>query len=742
MLSIRWRLAIASVIGLITLGIGLLLRKQQAMTALILQGVGLGIVYLTVFGAFQFYDLFGMATAFAILVVVAIAGVVLSTWQNAKYLALFSFLGGFIAPLLLQSNTPDVTALFSYYLVLNVGIFIIAWFRQWRELNYLGFIATFAATGLWSYQAYAVSYFAVTQTFLILFFLLYLLVAIVFSYKKTQGAKKIIDTTLTFALPLIFFLYQAKLLHYEALHMAIASFALAALYGVIAMILHLIKTQNRPILFAMLACAIIFFTAAIPLALQNHWTGITWALEGAALFWYGRWQQRRWPCFAGVLLQLAAFILFIYYFPPQVHVWYLLNGTFLGALVLIMSAFFSAYVAKEHPDLRLSFFILGLLWFIFIGVYENWVYFHHHVIPQQLVWLLGHHEYWQAVFAGLLYFSACGFVAAVVNRFIKFNLLQVLVYIAVSLLLINEVINGVMPNTFMYYLFAPYLIAILFCYGSLYFLKNYLSTVSGVWLTALLWCATLVQIGLCVARFNHTVIPNQMDSHYATMGIAIALYYFVFECGNVLRVFPFCYQSQVYARYTPLALCGVFLLWFFASTLNTTGSMLPLIYLPLLNPVDLSTGLILFSIYHWRKTQRQWLAQRLPNNLKITLLCLFAVGFMWANAILLRTLHHWADLPLSVSAIMNSATAQISLSILWAVIALTFTIGGSVKHKRLPWMAGASLIGVLVIKVLLVDLSNQNTIARIISFISVGILLLFIGYFTPLPPKKLSQLDS
>jgi len=35
-----------------------------------------------------------------------------------------------------------------------------------------------------------------------------------------------------------------------------------------------------------------------------------------------------------------------------------------------------------------------------------------------------------------------------------------------------------------------------------------------------------------------------------------------------------------------------------------------------------------------------------------------------------------------------------------------------------------------------VELSNRGGLARIVSFIGVGVLLLVVGYFAPLPPKR------
>jgi uncharacterized membrane protein len=50
------------------------------------------------------------------------------------------------------------------------------------------------------------------------------------------------------------------------------------------------------------------------------------------------------------------------------------------------------------------------------------------------------------------------------------------------------------------------------------------------------------------------------------------------------------------------------------------------------------------------------------------------------------------------------------------------------------WIAGSGLLAIVVIKLFLVDLSRIGSIERIISFVSVGVLMLVLGYFSPLPP--------
>ena len=54
---------------------------------------------------------------------------------------------------------------------------------------------------------------------------------------------------------------------------------------------------------------------------------------------------------------------------------------------------------------------------------------------------------------------------------------------------------------------------------------------------------------------------------------------------------------------------------------------------------------------------------------------------------------------------------------------------------RARWFAGAIILGVTVVKLFLVDLSGIGTLARIVSFIGVGLLILLIAFLAPAPHK-------
>ena len=57
------------------------------------------------------------------------------------------------------------------------------------------------------------------------------------------------------------------------------------------------------------------------------------------------------------------------------------------------------------------------------------------------------------------------------------------------------------------------------------------------------------------------------------------------------------------------------------------------------------------------------------------------------------------------------------------------------QASRIFWFIGGGLLAATVVELFLFDLSHVTGIERIMSFIGIGLMLLLIGYFSPLPPK-------
>lgn len=208
---------------------------------------------------------------------------------------------------------------------------------------------------------------------------------------------------------------------------------------------------------------------------------------------------------------------------------------------------------------------------------------------------------------------------------------------------------------------------------------------------------------------------------------------------------PVSTHAREYRRLAPLPLAALTLGWFWLANIASAGDAAPLPYVPLLNPLDIGLLFALFGVIRWsRSAQGQAALSLNPKGIKgsfvypaINLDAIAGVSlFAFLTAVVMRTAHHWAGVPYELSALLESMLVQASLSLVWTLIALGLMIGGHLRHRRTVWLAGAALIAVVVAKLVFVELSNSGGLARIVSFIGVGALLLVVGYFAPLPPKR------
>jgi uncharacterized membrane protein len=198
------------------------------------------------------------------------------------------------------------------------------------------------------------------------------------------------------------------------------------------------------------------------------------------------------------------------------------------------------------------------------------------------------------------------------------------------------------------------------------------------------------------------------------------------------------YQSYLTAGATPLAAY----LWIWTIVVNffSNGDAAPLPYLPLLNPLDLAQAGALLALFAW--LQRMRAADSAPQILRSGALAYAGLGmaaFVWLNGMLLRTLHHWAEVPFVFDAMLRSMLVQAAFSIFWSVLALCAMLTATRLGMRPIWLTGAGLMAAVVVKLFFIDLSNVGGVERIVSFMGVGLLMLVIGYVSPVPPRAVQE---
>ncbi len=718
--------------AIVLLAFGWRLRERRPGYALALQGGGIGVLYLVIFAAFKLYGLIPPVPAFALLVGVAAFSAVIAVIQDSRSLAVLGVSGGFLAPILASTGGGSHVALFGYYAVLNAGIFGIAWFKAWRILNLVGFAFTFAIGTLWGVQFYRPQHFATTEPFLVLFFLFYVAIPLLFARRQAGRLERYVDATLVFGVPLVAFGLQAGLVRGIEYAAAWSALALAALYLVLAKaVWGRAGERLRLLAESYLALGVVFATLAIPLTLEGRWTSAAWALEGAAMVWVGVRQQRLAPRLFGIALQFLAWLAVLVIFNDTGEVTgavAIANRFYLGRLFLALGGLSCAWYLDRHRAAltrgeRIAAHVLfgwGLVWWVDGGLNE---------IRDQVG--SAYREQ-----AALLFTTGSCVAFSLLHTRLDWRAAR---YAALAQLPLMIVLGAVALGAYIHpfahigWIAWPLAFAAHFLVlrrhevpGSRY---QYWLHAAGLWLLAALgswevgWAIDELVRGKAVwPLIAWALVPGALLALLALRGPRLG--------------WPVDAHRDAYlvAGCAPLA---VFLaLWAFLVNFVSNGDPSPLPYIPVLNPLDLAVLGAVLVVALWFAEGRRL---AIPAFAMVSPAPEYALaagaGFVWVNAVLLRTLHHWADVPFDLDRMLRSDLVQTSFSILWTLIALATMVLATRRGLRAAWLAGGALLLVVVAKLFVVDLSNIGTIARIVSFIGVGVLMLVVGYFSPVPPK-------
>ncbi|HEV7820857.1 MAG TPA: DUF2339 domain-containing protein, partial [Burkholderiales bacterium] len=206
---------------------------RRRLYGLILQGAGIGVLYIDVFFALKVYALIEPFASFALFMALGVVATLLAVRQDSRVLAALGLTGAFLAPVLAGSREGNHVLLFSYYTVLNGFILAISWFKAWRELNLVGFIFTFIVGVFWGAHNYRPELFDTVEPFVLIFFAMYLVIPILFATRQPPELKGLVDGTLVFGTPLSAAFMQAGLVRELPYGLAWSAGCAAALYALL-----------------------------------------------------------------------------------------------------------------------------------------------------------------------------------------------------------------------------------------------------------------------------------------------------------------------------------------------------------------------------------------------------------------------------------------------------------------------------------------------------------------------------
>lgn len=704
---------------------GAKLRTARPMFALILQGGGVGLLYLAVFAMLRLYGMINEGPAFLLFAAIGLATVLLAVRQNAQPLAVLGLIGAFIAPVLASTGSGSHVVLFGYYLLLDLVVLAIAWFRPWRSPVVTGFLFTFVIGLVWGYRYYRENYFSTTAPFLLAFFALYATLPMVLARRDKAVAMEPLHAGLLFGTPIISFLLQHELVQHLDHGVAWSAAGFGLFYFACWAIARRV-TESVLLPVAYRALGFIFLTLAIPYAFSAEVTVGLWALEGAGLVWLGARQQSQLARAGGLILQVFAAVAYLSasgrFAPTPV----ILNEVFLSGTLLAGAGLASAFmlhaarddVAEARRPLLAAVLAWGLMWWYATGLGEIQRHAPSAVVPG----------------AWLAFVALSAAAGESLGRRAGWDLPR---YQSLLLLLAMAVLGFDMVRHFGHPLAHAGFVAWPLAF-SVYYWSLQQQEEDGLlrWLDAR--HAVAAWLALAFASAELAWLAEKLVAGGSAWGLAgwvilpTAAIAFLARRSDTIG-WPIGPHATRYLTVHALPVAIYLAVWSVYVNVRSTGDPSPLPYLPLLNPLDLAQALTLHALVAWQRRAAQCAPGIVSHGTAWSWTFGF-LGLLWTSGIVARTVHHYAGVRFAVPDLFASTLLQASLSLLWTTLALALMVYANRTAQRIVWIAGAGLLALVTAKLFLVDLANSGTVARIVTFIGVGLLFLAVGYISPVPP--------
>jgi uncharacterized membrane protein len=291
------------VIGGVLIGIAHRLRLNYKAFSSVLAGGGIAALYIAIAIGFQLYGLFSQTSAFLILVVITIFAVLLSLAYNKMELAVIAIFGGFATPLMVSTGQSNYKILFTYILILDIGMLILAYFKKWNLVNFVANIATVILFGAWLGKEIMDGNqipHSGALVFVSAFYLTFFLMNVINNIKLNE---KFTAFEFIMLISNSFLYYWAGMLVIQDLnpnYMGLYTISLAVFNFAFAFPLYMRHQIDRNLVFLLIGLVLTFASIAIPVQFEGNYITLFWAAEMVLLLWLG--QQ------SGIkLMKLAAF---------------------------------------------------------------------------------------------------------------------------------------------------------------------------------------------------------------------------------------------------------------------------------------------------------------------------------------------------------------------------------------------------------------------------------------------------
>lgn len=288
-IGIYGRVAIGVVCGGLLLGLAHWLRKSFVAFSSVLVGGGIAVLYLTIAIAFHEYQIFSQTVAFLLMVIITGFAILLSVTYNRIELAVLAILGGFASPFMVSTGEGNYVVLFTYVLILDAGMLVLAYYKKWNLVNIVSYAFTLLLFSSWLSVRFDNADSSMVRGALIfatLFYVVFFAMNIVHNIRENVKFKAL---EITLLLSNTFFYFAAGMIilsgesgeGFKGLFTA----ALAVFNFVFAYLLYKNQRVDRNLIYMLIGFVLTFISLAAPIQLEGNYITLFWAAEAVLLLW-------------------------------------------------------------------------------------------------------------------------------------------------------------------------------------------------------------------------------------------------------------------------------------------------------------------------------------------------------------------------------------------------------------------------------------------------------------------------
>ena len=267
-------------------------RRKWAGLDISFAALGLGALYLSVYAANQIYRLLPDGLTIFVVLLVSTVGLLISFLWDSRVLAVLSFLGGYLSPLLFHSDELGNWVFFGYLSALNIATTLLAYVKRWSSLSWIGAILSWIAFEVWSSTHPTADQWGYAFCFTQLSLFLYSIFPFL-RIRSSIGGWRLTGIFIALINGWLCIWKSAELLQYDKNPLAIVSVA----YSVVALSLALLFLRRSdgaslaaagshgPAVTWLIAQGLIYLLVTWAVILSEKWTILFWAAQVVVTYW-------------------------------------------------------------------------------------------------------------------------------------------------------------------------------------------------------------------------------------------------------------------------------------------------------------------------------------------------------------------------------------------------------------------------------------------------------------------------